>query len=41
VHGHGEAALLRASARPDRGPGHSRSKPVFVPLGRRTEAAGV
>ena len=41
VHGHGEAALLRASARPDSGPGHSRSKPVFVALSRRTEEAGV
>ena len=41
VHGHGEAALLRASARPDSGPGHSRSTPVFVSLSRRTEEAGV
>src|SRR5579862_1056793 len=31
VHGHGEAALLRASARPDPGAGHSRR--VFVTLG--------
>jgi len=32
VHGHGEAALLAATARPDSGPGHSHRKPVFVPL---------
>jgi mycofactocin biosynthetic radical S-adenosylmethionine protein MftC len=32
VHGHGEAALLRASARPDAGPGHSRRAPVLLPL---------
>jgi len=32
VHGHGEAALLAATARPDAGPGHSHRRPVFVPL---------
>jgi mycofactocin radical SAM maturase len=42
VHGHGEAALLTASARPDSGPGHShaagvRNSPVLLGLpGRRT-----
>ena len=36
VHGHGEAALLAAAARPDSGPGHSHRKPVFVPLGVRS-----
>ncbi len=34
VHGHGEAALLAASARPDSGPGHSRRGPVPVTIGR-------
>jgi mycofactocin radical SAM maturase len=32
VHGHGEAALLQASARPDTGPGHSRRTPVRLPM---------
>ena len=35
VHGHGEAALLTASARPDAGPGHSRRGPVLLTLSRR------
>ena len=37
VHGHGEAALLAASgsARPASGPGHTRSGPVPVAIGRR------
>jgi mycofactocin biosynthetic radical S-adenosylmethionine protein MftC len=35
VHGHGEAALLRSSARPDPGAGHSRRAPVLVALSRR------
>jgi len=35
VHGHGEAALLRATAKPEVGPGHSRRAPVFVSLSRR------
>jgi mycofactocin radical SAM maturase len=35
VHGHGEAALLKASARPDTGPGHSRRAPVLLTLSRR------
>jgi len=37
VHGHGEAALLAASSagRPASGPGHTRSGPVPVAIGRR------
>ncbi|MBV9292584.1 MAG: mycofactocin radical SAM maturase [Frankiales bacterium] len=38
VHGHGEAALLAASARPETGSGHSRRAPVLVPLSRRVGA---
>ena len=38
VHGHGEAALLAASAgRPQSQPGHTRSGPVPVSIGRRPE----
>jgi mycofactocin radical SAM maturase len=35
VHGHGEAALLASGARPSGGPGHTRSGPVPVSIGRR------
>jgi mycofactocin radical SAM maturase len=41
VLGHGEAALLRASARPDTGPGHSRRGPILVTLSRRPSAEAV
>jgi mycofactocin radical SAM maturase len=40
VHGHGEAALLHASSRPDSGPGHSRGGPVLVRLSRRPAEVG-
>ena len=35
VLGHGEAALLAATARPATGAGHTRSGPVPVAIGRR------